>query len=219
MVWLEAVSNVLRTRAQYLIHCARQCRVESRICREQVSVRAQHGIYAVHLEITAEYVDGIGAEQPDVAEPEEPVPHLLEPRRAGDIARIPEQPDHLSVGTHTSLPGVRTDMSERFADYGIKQGSIRHTVDHESSERHGRIEKDQSAFKHGLGIPGGAAEVADKAAPVLGRADDEQSVATLEALLEIAADVAGQQAVVPPIELDHMLFGREMIQEFGTGGH
>jgi CheY-like chemotaxis protein len=219
MIALDEPPDIVGPGSQHVRHRLVQCLLQHRIQWQQVGVRAEQGIDGAGLEVGAQDIDRIGAEEAHVALLQEVVPELFQTHGGRPLALLPKRADHLAVGPHAGMPRPGSYALQRRADHAPKEHRVRRALDHEPVECAFRIEEDESAVQDCPGIAGLRAQEAAEGAPMLRPGDDQQPVTPFESLRKVPGHVPGEQAIVGAVELNNVLFGLDAIEEFGAGGH
>jgi hypothetical protein len=115
------------------------------------------------------------------------------------------------------MPRALADAGECLAHHGVKPLLIKHSIEHEPAQRDLRVEKHQATLEHRAGVGSLFCKTASECAAVLQRGNHQDSIAAFQPFTEEPADILGEQPIVASVELYHVLFGFDSIEELRAG--
>jgi len=156
------------------------------------------------LEIIAENIDRIAAEQLEADALQQAVPKFFQPYGCGELFRAPQDPDHLAVSPETAIYGACAKPLDLAANRALKLMPVRFTRHHEPGERGSRIQKRQAAAvlrKARIPTTQRVELPYDRFLMFRGR-DDQYSLALLQAIREVPANALAPRCRIRFVEMN-----------------
>ena len=212
----------VRLGAKDLVHGSIEGSFEGaiRLGRHEVSVSAKHTIEIGNLEIFPEHVNCVRTVQAKGGLLQQLIPELFEPDGSRKLARLPQDPHHLSVGPQAFRALSGRDLPHGCPDDLLKALPVRLAGDHELRQRLLGIPEDQlAASQQGREIGAQMIQMPGEEFLMLGSYDDEHAFAAPQAFPEVASDVLGESHFVSLIKLHEVAARMGSFEESLPGGH
>src|SRR5256714_4390683 len=180
---------------------------------------AQKTIQHFRLELRPKDIYRICAKKLKIIGDQEFIPEFLDKDRLRELARLPQQANHLAVGAESLVTGGSAELAQHGQHSALKPFPIRLPVNDEPVKSLLGIHQYKAACLNSfIGITPNL-ELPHELIPVLGSRNHDQTLAPFQAFPEIITYISGKTLLITFIKLDQMTPRVGIFKKIRRGRH